>query len=69
MKIKFWGCRGSIPVPDSRMVKYGGNTACVEVGLDEHTLIIDAGTGIRKLGENNGHMEKTIVQNNYNNFL
>ncbi|OGS19648.1 MAG: hypothetical protein A3J83_04900 [Elusimicrobia bacterium RIFOXYA2_FULL_40_6] len=51
MKIKFWGCRGSIPVPDSRMVKYGGNTACVEVGLDEHTLIIDAGTGIRKLGE------------------
>lgn len=51
MKIKFWGCRGSIPVPDSRMIKYGGNTTCVEVVLDNKVLIIDAGTGIRKLGE------------------
>lgn len=51
MKIKIWGCRGSIPVPDSRMMKYGGNTTCVEVDMDGKTLIIDAGTGIRKLGE------------------
>lgn len=51
MKIKFWGCRGSIPVPDSRMIKYGGNTSCVEVNIDGKILIIDAGTGIRKLGE------------------
>lgn len=51
MKIKIWGCRGSIPVPDSRMLKYGGNTTCVEVNLDGRPFIIDAGTGIRKLGE------------------
>ena len=52
MKIEFWGCRGSIPVPDSRMIKVGGNTPCVEVTAGGRTLIIDAGTGIRKLGEN-----------------
>ncbi|MFH1415814.1 MAG: MBL fold metallo-hydrolase [Elusimicrobiota bacterium] len=51
MRIKFWGCRGSIPVPDGRMIKYGGNTTCVEVNIAGKTLIIDAGTGIRKLGE------------------
>jgi len=51
MKIKFWGCRGSIPVPDKRMIKYGGNTCCAELDLDGKLLIIDAGTGIRKLGE------------------
>ncbi|MHB9154355.1 MAG: MBL fold metallo-hydrolase [Endomicrobiales bacterium] len=51
MKITFWGCRGSIPVPDSRMMKYGGNTTCLEVTIGKRTLIIDAGTGIRKLGE------------------
>lgn len=51
MNIRFWGVRGSIPVPDSRMLRYGGNTTCVEVDLDGKLLIIDAGTGIRKLGE------------------
>lgn len=51
MKIKFWGCRGSIPVPDLRMIKYGGNTTCVELILDDKIFIIDSGTGIRKLGE------------------
>ncbi|OGS20534.1 MAG: hypothetical protein A2252_09755 [Elusimicrobia bacterium RIFOXYA2_FULL_39_19] len=51
MKIKFWGARGSIPVPDSRMIKYGGNTTCVEVSYEDKVIIIDAGTGIRKLGE------------------
>lgn len=51
MKITFWGCRGSIPVPDSRMIRYGGNTTCVEVSTEQRTLIIDAGSGIRKLGE------------------
>lgn len=51
MKIKFWGTRGSIPAPGPDTVKYGGNTTCVEVRLKDNTLlIIDAGTGIRKLG-------------------
>lgn len=51
MIVRFWGSRGSIPVPDSRMIKYGGNTTCVEINIDKKVLIIDAGTGIRKLGE------------------
>lgn len=51
MKIKFWGTRGSIPVPGSETVLYGGNTTCLEVRLKDNTLIIfDAGTGMRNLG-------------------
>ncbi len=51
MKLKFWGCRGSIPVPDARMIEYGGNTTCLEVIINGRAVIIDSGTGIRKLGE------------------
>jgi len=51
MKIKFWGVRGSIPCPGPDTVKYGGNTACIELILDSGLrLIIDAGSGIRELG-------------------
>lgn len=46
-----WGCRGSLPAPGPETLRYGGNTACVEVRLADGTLVIlDAGTGIRKLG-------------------
>ena len=55
---KFWGVRGSIPTPGKQTVRYGGNTPCVELRLDNDELIIlDAGTGIRNLGDyliNNG---------------
>ena len=52
MKIKIWGCRGSIPSPGCDTSLYGGNTTCVEVRLEDGTLlIIDAGTGIRSLGK------------------
>jgi phosphoribosyl 1,2-cyclic phosphodiesterase len=52
MKIRFWGVRGSIPSPGPTTQKYGGNTACIEirVGADNRLLIIDAGSGIRALG-------------------
>lgn len=50
MRVKFWGTRGSIAVPGSQTVRYGGNTACTEVRLGGHILILDAGTGIRGLG-------------------
>ena len=51
MRLRFWGVRGSVPVPSRRMMRYGGNTACVEVTLDDGTeIILDAGTGIRELG-------------------
>ncbi|MBU1298491.1 MAG: MBL fold metallo-hydrolase [Bacteroidetes bacterium] len=52
MKIIFWGTRGSIPTPGETTVKYGGNTPCVELRFDDDNFIIlDAGTGIRNLGE------------------
>jgi phosphoribosyl 1,2-cyclic phosphodiesterase len=51
MKLKIWGCRGSIPAPGPETMRYGGNTSCVELTLsDGSKLILDAGTGIRNLG-------------------
>ena len=50
MKINFWGVRGSHPTPGAGTVKYGGNTACVEITAGDKTLILDAGTGIIPLG-------------------
>lgn len=49
-RVKFWGVRGSIPVPGSGTVRYGGNTTCVEVRADGEIIILDAGSGIRPLG-------------------
>jgi phosphoribosyl 1,2-cyclic phosphodiesterase len=52
MKAKFWGVRGSIPTPGKQTVRYGGNTPCVEIRLpDDSLIILDAGTGIRNLGD------------------
>jgi len=48
---KVWGCRGSLAAPGPETVHYGGNTSCVELRLqDESVVILDAGTGIRALG-------------------
>ena len=49
--VKFWGVRGSIPSPGNHTVRYGGNTACVEVLANGTRLIFDGGTGLRVLGE------------------
>ena len=52
MKVRFWGVRGSYPVPGPDTNRYGGNTSCVEVRPpDGSRIIIDAGTGLRKLGK------------------
>ncbi len=52
MKIKFWGTRGSIPTPGKNTVRYGGNTPCIELRLtNDELFILDAGSGIRELGE------------------
>jgi phosphoribosyl 1,2-cyclic phosphodiesterase len=50
LRIKFWGVRGSYPTPGAGTVKYGGNTACVEINAGGRTIILDAGTGIIPLG-------------------
>ena len=52
MRVRFWGVRGSLPVPGARTERYGGNTSCVEVTSAAGTrIIIDGGTGIRRLGK------------------
>lgn len=52
MQLTFYGVRGSIPAPGPEYVKYGGNTACVHIRLDDGTdIILDAGTGIKALGQ------------------
>lgn len=50
LRVKFWGVRGSYPTPGAATVKYGGNTACVEIRAGERTIILDAGTGMIPLG-------------------
>ncbi|NCQ18094.1 MAG: MBL fold metallo-hydrolase [Ignavibacteria bacterium CG_4_8_14_3_um_filter_37_9] len=52
MNIVIWGSRGSIPSPGFTTIRYGGESTCIEVRGDEgEVIIIDAGSGIRKLGE------------------
>ena len=51
MRVALWGTRGSLATPGPETVRYGGNTSCVEVrGSDGTLLVLDAGTGIRRLG-------------------
>jgi phosphoribosyl 1,2-cyclic phosphodiesterase len=51
MKVTLWGTRGSLAAPGPETIRYGGNTSCVEVrGADGTLVVLDAGTGIRRLG-------------------
>ena len=52
MHVRFWGVRGSIPCPGPNTWKYGGNTPCIELRFrdPDRLIIIDAGSGIRELG-------------------
>ncbi len=55
IEVRAWGVRGSLPTPAAEVLKFGGNTPCVELkfGTDDgcmQRIILDAGTGIRNLG-------------------
>ena len=51
MLIKCWGSRGSIPVSGKEYINYGGDTTCIEIRTkSDDIIIVDAGTGIRRLG-------------------
>ena len=50
MKIRFWGVRGSIATPGEETAGVGGNTSCVEVVCGRTRIVLDAGTGLRGLG-------------------
>ena len=52
MRLTFDGVVGSIPTPGAAFVRYGGNTACVHIELEDGTdIVLDSGTGIRLLSE------------------
>lgn len=62
MRIKLWGTRGSIASAGPDTVRYGGETACVEVrDAEERLLILDGGSGIRALGVSCGEFERADV--------
>ncbi len=50
MEITFWGTRGTLPAPGPQFSQAGGNTNCTELTIGEHTIVFDAGTGVRELG-------------------
>ncbi len=62
--VRFWGVRGSIACPGPETIRYGGNTSCLEVMCGGRRLILDAGTGLRPLGNalmaDNGPLEGDI---------
>lgn len=61
MNIKCWGSRGSIAVSGPLYIRYGGDTTCIEITAKTgETVIIDAGTGLRRLG--NSLMDRNINQ-------
>ena len=51
LTIRFWGVRGSVPSPGPATATVGGNTSCVELRAGDETIVFDAGTGLRGLGE------------------
>jgi len=61
--VRFWGVRGSIACPGPRTMRYGGNTACLEIRCGDRLLIFDAGTGLHSLGSHligNGSMNADL---------
>jgi phosphoribosyl 1,2-cyclic phosphodiesterase len=64
LSIRFWGVRGSCPAPGPETAGVGGNTSCVEVVAGGTRIILDAGTGLRRLGNEmiaRGPVDATIL--------
>jgi phosphoribosyl 1,2-cyclic phosphodiesterase len=65
LEVRFWGVRGSLPTPGPETVLVGGNTACVEVKTPTTRIVLDAGTGLRALGDSllasGEHLRTTIL--------
>ena len=51
LTVRFWGVRGSVPSPGPQTAAVGGNTSCVELRFGDEVIVLDAGTGLRALGE------------------
>lgn len=63
MHVRFWGTRGSLPKPGPQTLRFGGNTACVEVQTAADTLvIIDCGSGLHGLGQELVNARKPVLR-------
>lgn len=51
MKVKVWGCRGSLPAPGPENATYGGNTSCIQITHGNTCIVLDGGSGILRLGK------------------
>ena len=75
MIIRCWGARGSIPVSGKEFEKYGGDTTCIEIRTtDDEIVIVDAGTGIRRLGnrlkeEKSNHYHLIFTHSHWDHLL
>lgn len=75
MIVRFWGARGSIPVSGKKYLKYGGDTTCLEIRTQEDDIIvIDAGSGIRRLGnrliaENRDHFALLFTHAHWDHLM
>ena len=61
--LRFWGVRGSYSAPFDTHLGVGGNTSCVEIRVDDHIMLCDAGTGIIPFGN------EVLKQNNIKELL
>jgi phosphoribosyl 1,2-cyclic phosphodiesterase len=51
-RLRFWGARGTTPTPAAERLRYGGNTSCLALSLDDREhLILDCGSGVRLFGQ------------------
>ncbi|MFC1586234.1 MBL fold metallo-hydrolase [Fibrobacterota bacterium] len=75
MLITCWGARGSIPVSGKDYVEYGGDTTCMEIRREnQDPVIIDAGSGIRRLGnrmlaERQGRFDMIFTHSHWDHLL
>lgn len=61
MKIRIWGCRGSITTPGPNTLRYGGNSTCLEISATtDQIIVIDAGSGLRNLGKHLSQKKEAI---------
>ncbi len=60
--VKFRGTRGSYPTPKYNFLKFGGNTACIEIRCGKQLIILDAGTGIIDVGID--EIKNSIISDN-----
>lgn len=61
--VKFWGVRGTLPRPGPESLKYGGQTSCVTLNFPRNQFfIMDAGTGIKQVGQDLLSQGKTRVE-------